>query len=222
MKEHPPSEAAVRPGDEIYIQRASLPVFTSLALAMISFPVLAAPLNGVGINLMLALTWTACCGAMMSMVARQYLFGVDRNGVFLQIDQRGVYFGGLGTQYPWWRIAKVVVFSHPRDDGIYRCGHVGLVLKEDPVGIRITGDPFRQGPTQTMMLMSAGRFDREKERVLQTVRWHAVAVEILDLGELKSIVWCRRRLKVSRRVEPRYGPNGKNSRWWSRRAPTEL
>lgn len=218
VTEHSPSEAAATPGEGSYVQRAFLPVPAGFAFTIATFPAWAILVNGGVFNLVPALIWVAFSGAVLSTVARQYLFGVDRNGVFLLIDQRGVYFGELGTWYAWWQIVQIVLFSHPRADGVYRCDHVALVLKDDLESKSRMLSPFRWGPSQTMMLMSDRRADEEKARILQAVRRHAVGVEILDLGKLDYIVWCREILKASRRADPRYAPNGKNSHWWSRRA----
>jgi hypothetical protein len=62
--------------------------------------------------------------------------------------------------------------------------------------------------------------DKEKARIREAVRRRAVAVELIDLGELK-LRRCRARLKAARRADPRFAPNGGNRHWWSRRAPAE-
>jgi hypothetical protein len=217
VTEDSPSEAAARPGDGSHVQRAFLPLPAGFALAMTTIPAWGALVSGGELDLIQAVIWAAFSGAVLSMMARQYLFGVDRNGVFLQIDQRGVYFGGLGMRYAWCQIAQAVFFSHPRDDGVYRCGHVVLVLKDDLLSKSRVLSPFRWGPSQTMMLMSDRRIDEEKARIRLLVRRHAVAVEVLDLGKLDHIVWCRKVLKASWRFDPRHAPTGKNGHWWSRR-----
>jgi hypothetical protein len=165
------------------------------------------------------LIWDSWVLIVLSIIALQYLSPVDRHGVLLSIDQRGIYFGGLGNRYTWEQIAHVVLFNHPRDDGQYWCGHVTLVLKRDSMGRLDTENPFQWGPSQRMLL-TWRTADKEKARIREAVRRHAVAVELLDLGELK-LRRCRARLKAARRANPRFAPNSDNSHWWSRRAPAE-